>query len=91
MTEGDPINFSWYIEAAASWAGSVFTGSVRGDDGQLVSLSVAVTAVAADALFVMTALPQGTLPASRSGYVWALRETGGPTRFNGLLFVDPVL
>jgi hypothetical protein len=91
MTEGDPINFSWLVLDAASWAGTSFTASVRDTSGILQSLTVAVTAQGSDALFVMTHAAIPTLPASRSGYAWAMLEAGGPTKFAGLLFVESLL
>lgn len=86
MTEGDAIEFMWLVPNAAGWAG---TYEFKVDCGDYpISLSCSVVAQDGDALFTVSDAPQEKLVHKPSGYLWSMRQTGGTTRFSGLIFVD---
>jgi hypothetical protein len=89
MTEGDPLNFQWIVPGAASWAGA-YTFRVRIDADTLLELpATASVSNTTDALFVVTTVAaQAALVALTSGYRWDIQQTGGPTRYSGVLFVE---
>lgn len=86
MTEGDLLNFQWTVLAAAAWAGA-YTAWVT-IDGDDIPLTATAVAVSADALFTIASAPIAELVRNSSGYEWRVKQTGGLTRFGGLLFVE---
>lgn len=104
MTEGDPLQFLFWVRDAAAWAAASFTCSVRKKQDPTTELAAPTVVVAAatgpdpDTSGIMglnvditnAAVVALTAVNGPTKYAWSMRQTGGLTRFGGWLEVLPV-
>ena len=85
---GDPVNLQWRV-AAVDWSGTYTAKLRRYEDPASEELATFTVSAVYDAVnlwttFIVTlstAIPQGR-------YWWSCKQTGGITRFSGLVLVN---
>jgi hypothetical protein len=102
MTEGDPMDFAFWVRDAQDWAGSLFVAAVHPGSGWTATPLAAPTVVVAAAngpepenqdllgLNVdITNAPVAALTSADTPFIWGMKDVGGTTRFGGWLHVEP--